>query len=119
MSEETWIQQQEKNILFRNQSRGADANRLLEIGRVNRTIIDRDQAILLMVGRVISRRMKSLYTDKNKYQWIDDICDLVESHQQTMSGETNSRIQFMKVAIAQFAAKLSDMAKSGGDNVKK
>jgi hypothetical protein len=99
--EETWIQTAEKITLFRNQGRGAEAARLLEISPTNRIIIDRNQAIILMVNRVIQNRMTKLYPDdKFKYTWITGILDGVEEHQLTIDGK--SREQFMKVAIAQY-----------------
>jgi hypothetical protein len=101
MPEETWIQTAEKITLFRNQGRGAEPARLLEISPTNRIIADTSQGIILMVGRYTSRYMSSLYPDnKTKYSWIANGYDDVEEHQLTING--TSREQFMKVAIAQY-----------------
>lgn len=107
-----WIENAEDIVLFSNQGQGAEAIRLLEIGPVNRTIVDENQAYGLLVLRMAARYFRKMYpaevdTKKpgeilpSKYKYLDDDCDSIEAYQQTMVGETNSRIQFMKVAIEQ------------------
>jgi hypothetical protein len=103
---EDWLEKHEQAIdLFRTRGKGAEAARLLEIGSVNRTIISSRQAILCIAARTLSMVMRSRYNEKSvgkKWLWPAQIADWVEEYQQTMQGETNSRIQFSKVAIAQF-----------------
>lgn len=101
MSEETWIQTAEKITLFKNQGRGAEAARLLEISPTNRILIDRNQAIILLIARLQARHFEKLYPDnKVKWDFLTRILDDVEEHQLTMNGL--SREQFMKTAIAQY-----------------
>jgi hypothetical protein len=115
-NEETWIQQAEKIYLFRNTGKGAEAARLLEISSTNRILIDRNQAIILMVGRLQTRRMVNLYKD-GKYSHSDSILNDVEEHQLTMDGK--SREQFMKVAIAQYQGGNQNKAKAEMENLVK
>lgn len=112
---QTWAQKAEENMeLFSNVGRGAEAARLLEITETNRILCDRDQAIILQVGRIIQRRFMSLKSGgtqlttpgspapavkTNRYQWVKDIFDNVEYHQATIDGKTRS--DFKEVAIAQ------------------
>lgn len=109
---EKWIENAEDLVLFSNQGQGAEAIRLLEIGPVNRTIVDENQAYGLLVLRMAARYFRKINLplvnpDKpgeylpDRYKYLDDDCDSIEAYQQTMVGETNSRIQFMKVAIEQ------------------
>jgi hypothetical protein len=112
---QTWAQKAEENIeLFTNIGKGAEAARLLEITQTNRILVDRDQAVILQVGRILQRRFMSLKprslrlavagvpADKekiNRYQWLKEIFDNVEYHQATIDGKTRS--DFKEVAIAQ------------------
>lgn len=107
-----WLENAEDIVLFSNQGQGADATRLLEIGPVNRTIVDDNQAYGLLVLRMAARYFRRINPPvenklkpgeflPDKYKYLDDDCDSIEAYQQTMVGETNSRIQFMKVAIEQ------------------
>ena len=117
MSEETWIQTAEKITLFKNQGRGAEAARLLEISPTNRVLIDRTQAIILLVGRLQARRMTKLYPDnKIKWDFQTQILDDVEEHQLTMNGL--SREQFMKMGIAQYQSQ-NNKAKAEIENLVK
>lgn len=111
MSEDKWLDNAENILLFEQSGQGADPARMLEIGPVNRTINDQDQAYNLMVLRMMARYYKRLVPAKVNesgdvvgpvpYGWIDEVADSVEAYQQTMSGETNSRVQFMKIAMTQ------------------
>lgn len=98
---ETWIDTAEKIALFRNQGKGGDAARLLEISPTNRTIAGRKQAVLLATLRFSASYYKTLYPAvKTSYVWIDDLCDIIESYQLTINGEQNSRRQAIKVMVA-------------------
>lgn len=104
--EETWIARAEKITLFRNQGKGSEAVRLLEISPTNRIIIDRHQALVLLAARTGAMRFRSHYSvDKSKWAWMDNMCNILEEHQLTFAG--TSREQFMKVAIAQFQGMVS------------
>jgi hypothetical protein len=110
---ETWIDTAEKIALFRNQGKGDDATRLLEISPTNRTIAGRKQAILLATLRFAASYYTNLYPEnKTSYIWIDQLCDNIEEYQLTLDGEQNSRRQFIKVAIGNiigmFKAKAGD-----------
>lgn len=106
---DTWLENAEDEILFSNAGGSHEAEKLLEIGPVNRTIIDDNQAYGLIVLRVAARYFrkvrpavidsKTMEIVREPYKYLDDYADIVEAYQQTMIGETNSRIQFMKVAI--------------------
>ena len=112
---QTWAQKAEENIeLFTNIGKGAEAALMLEITQTNRILCDRDQAIILQVGRIIQRRFMSLKPRSlqltnpdlppekikdNRYQWLKEIFDNVEYHQATIDGKTRS--DFKEVAIAQ------------------
>lgn len=100
MGQEQWIENAEKNMnFFRNIGKGAEAARLLEISPTNRILVDRDQAVLLMVVRLMAGRFGSYYPDTDQYKWINDEDDMIEEHQLTIEGK--SRLQFMQTAIAQ------------------
>lgn len=117
MGEENWIETAEKITLFRNQGRGAEPARLLEISPTNRILVDTDQAVLLLINRTVSSRVRSYYPDnKSKYLYTTQIPDNVEEHQLTMDGK--SREQFMKVAIAQYQGK-NDKVKNELENLAK
>lgn len=115
----TWAQKAEENIeLFSNSGKGAEAARMLEIAPANRILADREQAIILQIGRLMQSRFMNLKPVKgnimtisgelpvlpvkekvNKYQWVKDLLDNVELHQATIEAKTRS--DFKEVAIAQ------------------
>ena len=117
----TWAQKAEENIeLFTNAGKGAEAARMLEITPANRILVDREQAIILQIGRLMQSRFMGLkYINRwgitvispsveigiqekekvNKYQWIEEILNGVEEHQATIEARTRS--DFKEVAIAQ------------------
>lgn len=128
MADDRWLDNAESMLLFSPSGDGADATKLLEIGPVNRTIRDDDQAYNLMVLRMMAHYYKSLEkprTDNDgnitgpvPFEWINQAADLVESYQQTMEGETNSRVQYMKVAMSQVKNILSEAKQHLGDLMK-
>jgi hypothetical protein len=103
--QETWVQTQENLILFKNKGEQNNAGRLLEISPTNRTIISRDQGVTLAVLNFTHNYFRKLYPDQPiRYSWLKDVRVNVEEYQQTMAGETNSRIQFIKTTVAEFQA---------------
>jgi len=100
-----WLDQSEQ-IMFSNAGGNmVDANELLKTGPVNKTIVDEFQATSLIVARIASDRLCRLHEDDpdgfNPYDWTKVYPDLTEQYQQTMNGETNSRVQFIKLGMAQ------------------
>ena len=95
-----WIETAENIALFRNQGKGGDASRLLEMTPTNRTIAGKEQAVIMACIRFAGLYYESLYPEKKKYTYLNALCDIIEGYQLTMSGEENSRRQFMKVSIA-------------------
>ena len=115
MGQESWVQTAEKIILFRNQNRGGDAARLLEISPTNRNLIDREQAVIFSVLRFTASYTKSLYPEnKQKWAWLDNLVDMLEEHQLTI--EKDSRLDFMKTVIAQ-ASMLANRIKNEAENL--
>lgn len=96
MSEQTWIEEQKKNRLFRGSSKGNDADRMLDFGDINK-ISDRDQAMKIIAARMIN--------DTLGLTCISDLADCVEKAQSIQDGR--ARNDFMKVAIEQWQGKIS------------
>jgi len=117
----TWAQKAEENIeLFTNAEKSGDAARMLEITPANRILINREQAVILQIGRLMQSRFmhvrsgvhwgievsKPVVSDNptsiskaNKYLWIKELLDNVELHQATLDAKTRS--DFKEVAISQ------------------
>jgi len=95
MSEETWIEEQKKNPLFRGSGIGSDANKMLELSPTNR-VISSNQGRKLTGARYINNLLGITA--------IGDLCDLVEEAQICI--DARSRQDFMKVAIEQWQGKL-------------
>lgn len=94
----TWRQEQEENHMFRGQGRGGgnDADRMLELSRINLITYDR-QAKLKIGVRGIGRTMQLAS--------LEVTASDVEYSQMAIDAE--SRHNFMKVAIEQWQAKLA------------
>lgn len=95
MANETWIEEQKKNKLFRSGGRGNDADRMLEIGKVNKDA-NRDQSMRIITARHIA--------DCLGLPCLTALADSVEVAQ--LIQDRQSRQEFMKVAIEQFQGKL-------------
>lgn len=117
MSNETWIETAEKIALFRNQGKGGDAARLLEISQTNRTIASREQAVVLATLRFAADYYAKLRPEKKGYQWLGELCDNIERYQLTLDGEQNSRRQFMRVAISSISQFLKGNKNNNSENV--
>lgn len=107
MSEDNWIDEQEKNDLFMGGERSGDADRMLEKSPANR-LISSEQSVLLTINRALARV-------NHDSEFINQICDDVEYSQLACDGK--ARDDFMKVAIEQFQAKLANMRRSLADKL--
>lgn len=101
MGEETWIEQQKKNKLFRGSGKGNDADRMLEISDTNR-ITNRNQAQAIIAGRTMDIILG--------FNCLDELCDMVELAQLVMDAQ--SRKDFMRVAIEQWQGKIQASKKT-------
>lgn len=99
---EKWAEEAEEiaEDLLSNDEADAGVSKLLEISPTNRTIATRDQAIVLATLRFAGYHYKKLYANPDYYGYFDFLADTVESYQLTVSGEENSRRQFMKTWVA-------------------
>lgn len=95
---EVWLEKAEEMAIFALDQGDSGAGRMLEVNRTNRTIVTENQALANMTLRLVADRFNRV--TPGSYKFLADIADMVERYQQTMLGETNSRIQFMKVATA-------------------
>lgn len=95
MSEQDWIAEQKKNKLFRGGGRGNDADRMLEIGGINKSS-DKNQTMKIIAARTINATLG--------ITCISELCDMVETAQLIQDGR--ARADFMKVAIEQWQGKL-------------
>ena len=92
-----WIEEQKKNRLFRGGGdKNGDADRMLEIGGVNR-ISSRNQQMRIITARVLSKTLDC--------PCLSELADMVEAAQMVEGG--GSRLQFMKVASEQWQGKIS------------
>jgi len=98
MSEQTWIEQQKQNRLFRGSSQNSDARAMIEISPTNR-YINPVQARKLTSARYIG----ALYG----LECYSELCDMVEAAQLCIDGR--SRSDYMKVAIEQWQGKMDKM----------
>lgn len=100
-----WLEKSEELMFSNAGGNMVDANELLKTGPVNKTIVDEFQATSLIVSRIAASRFCRMYDSDpdgiNQYDWTKDYPDLTEQYQQTMTGETNSRVQFIKLGMAQ------------------
>lgn len=96
MSEQDWIAEQKKNRLFRGGGRGNDADRMLEIGGINKSA-DKNQSMKIIAARTVN--------DTLGITCIGQLCDMVENAQLIQDGRARS--DFMKVAIEQWQGKIA------------
>lgn len=96
MSEKTWIEEQKENRLFRGGGHGSDANRMLEHGPINR-MLSATQARKISSARYIGELLG--------IRSLGHLCDLIEQAQMCVDSQT--RRDFMKVAIEQWQGKVS------------
>lgn len=106
MSEESWIEEQKKNPLFRGSGLGSDANKMLELSPTNR-VISAKQGRKFSGARYIN--------DLLGITAITDLCDLLEQAQ--MCVDSRSRQDFMKVAIDQWQGKVASNKKFSLENL--
>lgn len=93
--QQTWIEQQKNNRLFRGGGRGSDAERMLEHGETNRQLsvgMARKVTGARYIGRIIG---VSCYAE---------LAGMVEKAQMCVDART--RQDFMKVAIEQWQGKV-------------
>lgn len=101
--EEAWVQRKEQSAM--NEISGGGINvepgHMLEIGPVNRTIIDENQAYSLILARLGAVRMRRI---NPKYEELMLYPEYTETHQQTMAGIYNSREQYIRLGSAAIQA---------------
>jgi len=93
-----WIEEQKKNVLFRQKASGGDASRMLEISPTNR-YINSSQAKRLTSARYIGELLG--------VKCYNELADLVEKAELCVDGR--SRADYMKVAIEQWQGKISSL----------
>lgn len=106
MGEETWIEEQKKNPLFKGSGSGGDAARMLELSPTNRNISAR-QGRKLAGARYINGLLGITA--------LEDLCLLIEQTQ--LCVDARSRADYMKVAIEQWQGKLSSNKKFTLENL--
>lgn len=106
MSENKWIEEQKQNKLFSGGGQGSDAKVLLEHSMTNRVISVR-QARKFTSARYLGKILGvSCYSE---------LCDMLEQAQ--MCVDSQSRLDYMKVAIEQWQGKLSNLKKITMENI--
>jgi hypothetical protein len=103
-----WTQDAEDTIIFSNDEDESSISKLLEVGPVNKTIEDGQQAGILMILRGTADYLRrELDSEDVSWLWMNKMADDIEMYQQTLAGETNSRIQYLKALAAKSMAALS------------